>query len=86
MKWTSIREKYPDRWVLVEALSAKSQERKRHIHEMLVLCDYAETKDAWNAYKEHHLAEPKREYYIFHTTNEVFTVIEQPFTGVRGRP
>ena len=86
MNWASIREKYPDRWVLVEALSAKSQDRKRYIEEMSVLSDYDETKDAWNAYKEHHLADPTREYYIFHTSNEVLEVLEQPFTGVRSRP
>jgi hypothetical protein len=86
MKWSTIREKYPDRWVLVEALSAKSLERQRHIEEMSVLSEYNDTKEAWNAYKKHHLTEPSREYYIFHTSNEVLEVLEQPFTGVRGRP
>lgn len=86
MKWSNIREKYPDRWVLIEALSAKSFNRKRHIEEMSVLSDFIETKDAWSAYKKHHLAEPSREYYIFHTSNEFLEILEQPFTGVRGRP
>ena len=60
MNWPIIREKYPDRWVLVEAIKANSKNRKRHIDEMAVLFDYSETKDAWNAYKKHHLAEPDR--------------------------
>ncbi len=85
MKWTSVREKYPNRWVLVESLNAKSIDRKRYIEEMAVLYDYDKTKDAWSAYKEHHLSDPTREYYIFHTSNELLEVIEQPFTGVRGR-
>lgn len=86
MNWTNIRRKYPDRWVLVEALKAESHDRKRLIDEMSVLFDYADTKDAWNAYKQHHLSEPDREFYIFHTSNEELEVLEQPFTGVRGRP
>lgn len=86
MNWPIIREKYPDRWVLVEAIKANSKNRKRHIDEMAVLFDYSETKDAWNAYKKHHLAEPDREFYIFHTSNESLEVLEQPFTGVWGNP
>lgn len=86
MNWPNVRDKYPDRWVLVEAIKAKSLNRKRHIDEMSVLLDYSETKDAWNAYKEHHLAEPDREFYIFHTSNESLEVLEQPFTGIRSKP
>jgi len=85
MKWTNIRQIHPGRWVLVEALSAKSLDNHRHIEDMSVLSEFQDTKDAWNAYKEHHLSEPNREYYIFHTSNETLEVLEQHFTGVRGR-
>lgn len=79
MRWPIVREKYPDRWVLVEALLAKSIDRKRHIEEMSVLSDFGETKDAWSNYKKYHFADPTRELYIFHTSVDVLEVIEQSY-------
>lgn len=84
MKWSQIRDKYPNRWVLVEALSAVSKNHRRLIEEMSVLLDSTETKDVWNAYKEHHLANPERELYLFHTSNDSVEVLEQSFSGIRG--
>jgi len=84
MNWSEIREQYPSRWVLVEAISATSRESKRDIEEMSVLAEFEETKQAWQSYKKHHLSEPTRELYIFFTGNEFLEVIEQPFIGIRG--
>jgi hypothetical protein len=82
MKWPEIRNQYPDRWVLVEAISAYSSNNKRYINEMAFIADFIETKDAWTAYKDRHLSEPAREYYIFFTSNETLEVLEQPFIGI----
>ena len=84
MKWSTSRENYPDRWVLVEALSAHSANHKRNIEEMSVISDFLNPKEAWNSYKKLHLADPIRELYVFYTGNEIIEVIEQPFTGIRG--
>lgn len=37
MKWKDIREKYPDSWVLFEALQAHSDEGKRIVNDIAVL-------------------------------------------------
>lgn len=84
MKWSSIREIYPDRWVLVEALSAISQNNIRHIEELSVVSDFLNPKEAWDQYKIKHRVNPSREFYVFYTGNENIEVIEQPFTGIRG--
>lgn len=34
MKWSTIHDKYPERWVLVEALSVHSSDHKRTIEDM----------------------------------------------------
>ncbi|AJY73457.1 hypothetical protein [Paenibacillus beijingensis] len=84
MKWDQIRNQYPERWVLVEALSAYSMNHKRNIEEMSVIAGYTNPKEAWSSYKNLHLLEPTRELYVFYTGNDYIEVIEQPFTGIRG--
>ncbi|MBJ9993230.1 MULTISPECIES: hypothetical protein [Paenibacillus] len=84
MKWSNVRNIYPNRWVLVEALATHSNNHQRTIEEMSVVSEYDDPKDAWASYKKLHLSEPTRELYIFYTGNEYIEVIEQPFTGIRG--
>lgn len=84
MKWSNVRDIYPNRWVLVEALATHSNNHQRTIEEMSVVSEYDDPKDAWASYKKLHLSEPTRELYIFHTGNVYIEVIEQPFTGIRG--
>lgn len=84
MKWSNIRDIYPNCWVLVEALATHSNNHKRTIEEMSVVSEYDDPKHAWSSYKKLHLSEPNRELYVFYTGNEFIEVIEQPFTGIRG--
>ncbi|GAB6988698.1 hypothetical protein [Paenibacillus pini] len=84
MNWVNIRDIYPDRWVLVEALAAHSNNHIRTIEEMSIVSEYDNPKNAWASYKKLHLSEPTRELYVFYTGNEFIEVIEQPFTGIRG--
>jgi hypothetical protein len=51
---------------------------------MAFIADFIETKNAWTAYKGHHLSESAREYYNFFTSNETLEVLEQPFFSIRG--
>ncbi|MBB6638295.1 hypothetical protein [Cohnella thailandensis] len=86
MKWSTVREHYPEKWVLVEAIEASSLNSRRIIEEMSVMSDFPDSRQAWTEYKKFHLAEPDREFYIFFTGNESIEVIEQPFLGFRGKP
>ncbi|WP_152400471.1 hypothetical protein [Paenibacillus cellulositrophicus] len=84
MKWSNVRNIYPNRWVLVEALATHSNNHQRTIEEMSIVSEYDDPKDAWASYKKLHLSEPTRELYIFYTGNEYIEVIEQSFTGIKG--
>jgi hypothetical protein len=83
MKWIEVRQHFPNRCVLVEALKAETINQKRIIEEMAVISDYETGNDAWKAYKLIHADDHSRELYIFHTKNEETVVIEQPYVGVR---
>ena len=83
LKWQEIRKQYPNQWVLIEALKANSQKNNREIQDMAVISEYNDSTAAWRGYKALHLANPLRELYIFHTSNEQIEVIEDRFTGIR---
>jgi hypothetical protein len=64
VKWSNIRDTYPNRWVLVEALATHSNNHKRTIEEMSVVSEYDDPKRAWASYKNLHFSEPTREFYV----------------------
>lgn len=45
MKWTEVRQHFPDRCVLVEALKAETIDKKRIIEEMAVISDFESGND-----------------------------------------
>lgn len=85
VKWEQVRVQYPGQWVLVEAISAHSENSIRHIDEMAVISSFIDSTLAWKDYKKLHLADRSREYYIFHTDHKEIEVEEQRFIGVRRR-
>lgn len=85
MKWEQVRKQYPEQWVLIEAISAHTENSIRYPDELSVISYFPDSTTAWKEYKKLHLAEPTREYYIFHTDKETFEVEEQKFIGVRRR-
>lgn len=69
MDWQQIRELYPHRWVVVEALQAHSESGRRVIDMMSLVDAFGdEWTDAWKCYKRVHQADRGREYYVLHTT------------------
>jgi hypothetical protein len=85
MKWSEVRQHFPNRCVLVEALQSETIGNKRIVEEMSVIDDFESGNAAWKMYKQLHGENQTRELYIFHTNNEEIKVIEQPYIGVRGK-
>jgi hypothetical protein len=85
MRWAAVRESYPDKLVLIEALNVTSKKNVRTIEEMSVLSDFNDNMTAWQEYKKFHKNNPEKELYIFHTSKEKAEVIEKFFVGIRGR-
>jgi hypothetical protein len=83
LKWESVRERYPDSWILFEALEARSEEGKRRVDKVSVLDCYENSGEAIKAYKDLHKKEPNRELYVVHTKKEKLDIIERNWLGVR---
>lgn len=83
MNWQEVREKYKDRWVLIEALESQSTDGKRIILDMSVINDYDTGKDALKEYSNRHKKDKNREMYVYHTKHTELTIEERLWIGVR---
>lgn len=85
MKWENVREKYPNTWVLIEAIEADSIEGERIIKKIAVLNYFDSSELAMQEYRNEHKKNPNRELYVYHTQNEALQIKERLWMGVRSR-
>lgn len=75
MKWQEIRDRYHESWVLVEALNAFTQGNKRIIDDLRFIDSFGDDwNSAWARFKQVHHEDKCREYYVFHTDNQILDV------------
>lgn len=86
MDWEAIRELYPGRWLVAEALNAYTEGKQRIIPQLAVIETFADDwRPAWLLYKELHKADPNREYYFLHTDREELDIgVIDPFGRIMG--
>ena len=85
MNWQNVRDKYPNQWVLLEAIEAETIENERVLKTIAVLNFYENSEDAMNEYKHEHKKNPTRELYVYHTQNEQIRIKERTWMGVRSK-
>ncbi len=83
MQWSEIRTRYPDQWVLVEALDAYNESDKRILNELAVVDTFGDSVDALRRYQDLHQQSRDREFYVFHTSRKELDVTERPWLGIR---
>lgn len=83
MKWEEARKIYPDKWILFEAIEARSEEGKRIIEEFSVINVYDNGKEALKGYSEKYKKDKSREMYVYNTKNRKLTIEERSWIGVR---
>lgn len=83
MNWATVRNKFPDQWVLLEAIEAHSTDGKRIVDRVSVINTYDEGKKALQEYKLIHKKQPNRELYVAHTSKMELEIIERQWLGVR---
>lgn len=77
MKWDKVREVYPNKWVVLEAVEAHSVDGYRILDNVEVqdVCT-----DAMEAFCKHAALQkqwPRREFYFFHTLREALDIHEK---------
>src|SRR3954451_11184460 len=83
MIWTDVRRRYPNQWLLVEALLAHSKAGKRELDEMAVVDAYMDGETALRSYLKLHRNAPSRELYVVHSDREELEITERFLPGLR---
>lgn len=83
MKWEGLRNKYPETWVLFEAVEAHSENGKRIMDNISIVDTFNDSESAIKAYRELHKKDPKRELYVANTKKEILEIVERKWLGVR---
>ena len=84
MLWQEIRKHYPQQWLLVEAIKARSEANKRILEQLAVLGMFPDSVFAMKSYAQLHREAPERELYVFHTSRETLDITERQWLGIRG--
>ena len=75
MDWQTIREIYPSRWLVVEAIGAFTEAGQRIIPQLEVVGIFEDDwHPAWELYKQVHGEDRWREYYILDTDREELNI------------
>jgi len=74
MTWQEIREKYPHRWVLVEAFGAYTENGIRVLPKLVVMGEFSDSQSAWKHYGCIKELAHDRELYPVHTDTEALNI------------
>ena len=83
MKWEDVREGYTEKWLIIEAISARTENKKRLIEELTVINSFKDNDEALREYIKLHKTYPERELYVVHTSRTELNIEELTWTGVR---
>jgi hypothetical protein len=83
MRWSEIREQYPDHWLIVEALEAHTEGGRRTLEQMTVVEVCSDGAAAFQRYRALHRQYPLREFYFVHTARTELDIRERYWLGLR---
>ena len=83
MRWIEMRQQYPDRWLIIDALEAHTEGDRRHLDQMTVVEVCPDGATAYRRYQELHRQHPQREFYFVHTAREELDIRERYWLGLR---
>ena len=83
MLWEQVRKAYPDKWVVIEAITAHSESNFRIVDDIAVIDSFDDSMDAFRRHHELNKQKPNRELYFFHTSREDLDIHEKKWTGLR---
>jgi hypothetical protein len=83
MTWSEIRRHYPDSWLLVEAIDARSEADQRILDDIAVVATFPDSAAAMKRYGSLHHDAPQRELYVCHTERPDLEIRERRWLGIR---
>ena len=83
MNWQQVREQYPHKWVIAEAIKAHNEGNQWLVEQLTVFDTYVDVYKALNIYKQLHQQAPERDYLVVHTDKEHLKISERHWVGIR---
>ena len=84
MKWLDVRRKYPNQWLIIEALQAHTTAESQRILDAVKVIEHcANSVIAMQSYRHLHERYPEREFYFAHTSREQLDIRERVWAGIR---
>ncbi len=83
MRWSEVREAYPEKWLIIEALEAHTEGDRRLLDRIAVVEVCSDGANAMQRYRRLHREFPLREFYFVHTSREVLDIKERWWAGIR---
>jgi hypothetical protein len=83
MIWHEVQKAYPDQWLIVEALAAHTEDRRRVLDRIAVIETCPDGASAMKSYQRLHGEYPGREFYFVHTSREELDIRERRWLGIR---
>ena len=83
MLWEDVRQAYPDKWIVFEAIEAHSENNYRIVDDLAVIATFDDSMEAFRKHAELHKEKPYREFYFFHTSRAKLDIREKKWAGLR---
>lgn len=84
MKWDDVRNTYPSRWVVIEAIEAHSEGNKRIIDKIAVIDSFMDgTRNVLLENAKLQRLYSGREIFVVHTSRSELDIEERRWVGVR---
>ena len=84
MLWSEVRRTYPDQWLVVEALEARTTpDSQRQLDRLAVVDICSDGTAAMQLYRSLHQQYPHREFYFLHTSRAEPDIVERQWLGFR---
>ncbi len=83
MIWSEVRQAYPNRWLIIEAVEAHTAAQQRILDKIAVMEACDADAGVMPAYERWHAAYPQREFYFAHTGREQLDIRERRWLGIR---
>jgi hypothetical protein len=83
MRWSEVREAYPEKWLIIEAMEAHTEGNRRLLDRIAVVEVCSDGAAAMQSYRRLHQEFPLREFYFVHTSREVLDIKERWWAGIR---
>jgi len=83
MRWSDVRQSYPNQWLVIEALEAHSQNDQRILDLIAVIETCLDGDKAFQSYRKLHQQYPLREFYFVNTDRLELDIRERQWLGIR---